>query len=172
MAKLNKIVPINRVSKFFSEEDYQLDIRMGREVHEGDGNFKAILYRVDNEMTTTDIYNEARKGEVVYKVPVELNIIPIVDEAENTTFNPANLRDLQDGNLVFILYQAHLDELEVELTVGDYIGYQVSDTEVRFFSIANDGIKNYDNQHTILGYKGAYKKVTCAPVDENEFTSE
>ena len=60
MAKLNKIVPINRVSKFFSEEDYQLDIRMGREVHEGDGNFKAILYRVDNEMTTTIIFSANR----------------------------------------------------------------------------------------------------------------
>jgi len=174
MAKPNKIVPINRISKFFSQEDFDLEIEMGREAMEGDGNFTVILYRVDRGMTNTDIYNEARKGEVVYKVPVELSIMPIIDEAENIAFNTSagSLRDLQDGNLKFIVYQAHLDELDVELIFGDYIGYPVTETEVRFFSIVNDGVKNYDNEHTIMGYKGVYKIVTCAPVDENEFTSE
>jgi len=174
MAKRNKIVPINRINKWFSDEDFQLEIEMGREAIEGDGGFTVVLYRVDREMTTTDIYNEARKGEVGYKVPVVLSVMPIVEEAENKTFNATagSLRDLQDGNLKFIVYQAHLDELDVELTTGDYIGYGVTETEMRFFSIANDGIKNYDNQHTIMGYKGVYKIVNCAPVDENEFTSE
>jgi len=174
MAKPNKIVPINRISKFFSQEDFDLEIEMGREAIEGDGNFTVILYRVDREMTNTDIYNEARKGDVVYKVPVELSVMPIIDEAENLAFNTTagSLRDLQDGNLKFLIYQAHLDELNVELTFGDYIGYPVTETEVRFFSIVNDGVKNYDNEHTIMGYKGVYKVVNCAPVDENEFTSE
>jgi len=174
MAKPNKIVPINRINKFFSQEDFELEIEMGRESLEGDGNFIVILYRVDRELTVTDQYGEARKGEVVYKVPVELSVMPIIDEAENMTFNSGagSLRDLQDGNLKFVIYQAHLKELDVELTFGDYIGYPVTETEVRFFSIANDGIKNYDNEHTIMGYKGVYQVVTCAPVDENEFTSE
>ena len=30
-------------------------------------------------------------------------------------------------------------------------------------------VKNYDNKHTIMGYKGAYRTVLCAAVDENEF---
>lgn len=173
MPKPNKIVPVTRINKFFSQEDYELEIEMGREALEGDGNFTVILYRVDRDMTTTDLYNEARKGEVSYKVPVELSVMPIIDEAENIVFNAkaGSLRDIQDGKLSFVVYQAHLDELGVELTFGDYIGYPINETEVRFFSITNDGVKNYDNKHTIMGYKGAYKVVKCAPVDENEFTS-
>ena len=37
-----KKIPINRVNKFFSNEDFDLDISMGREAIEGDGNFTVI----------------------------------------------------------------------------------------------------------------------------------
>ena len=39
-----KITPITRINKFFSEEDFGLEISMGREALEGDGNFTVILY--------------------------------------------------------------------------------------------------------------------------------
>jgi len=39
-----KITPITRINKFFSEEDFGLEISMGREALEGDGNFTIILY--------------------------------------------------------------------------------------------------------------------------------
>jgi hypothetical protein len=54
--------------------------------------------------------------------------------------------------LTFGIYDAQLTELNVELN-GDYIGYPVTETEVRYFSVVNDGLKNYDNKHTIMGYK-------------------
>ena len=44
-----KITPITRINKFFSEEDFNLQISMGREAIEGFGNFTLILYRVDRE---------------------------------------------------------------------------------------------------------------------------
>ena len=44
------ITPITRINKFFSEEDFNLEISMGREAIEGDGNFTVVLYRVDREM--------------------------------------------------------------------------------------------------------------------------
>ena len=52
--------PINRVNKFFSSDDFDLEIEMGREAIEGDGNFVVILYRVDRVNTSSDdIYGEA-----------------------------------------------------------------------------------------------------------------
>lgn len=51
----NKKTPITRINKFFSEEDFNLEISMGREAIEGDGNFTVILYRVDRN--TTEFYN-------------------------------------------------------------------------------------------------------------------
>jgi len=165
-------IPINRVNKFFSNEDFDLDISMGREAIEGDGNFTVILYRVDRENTSSDdLYGEAPKDGVKFFPPVELKVIPNLEEAENKTYNNSagSLRYLQDGNLTFGIYTSQLAELDAELSYGDYIGYPVSETEVRYFSVTNDGIKNYDNKHTIMGYKGAYRTIKCAPVDEQEF---
>ena len=165
-------IPINRNNKFFSNEDFNLEIDMGREAIEGDGNFVIILYRVDREMTESDdLYNEAGKDGIRFYPPVELRVIPMLAEAENKAYNSSSgsLRYLQDGQLTFGIYDAQLDELGVELNYGDYIGYQVSETEIRYFSVSNDGIKNYDNKHTIMGYKGAFRTVVCASVEEDEF---
>lgn len=168
----NKQVPINRINKFFSEEDFFLEISMGREFLEGDGNFVVILYRVDRQFTESDdLYSEAPKDGIKFFPPVELRVLPILEEAENKAYNSSSgsLRYLQDGNFTFSIYESQLSELAVELNYGDYIGYPISPTEIRYFTVTNDGLKNYDNKHTIMGYRGAYRTVKCAPVDEQEF---
>jgi hypothetical protein len=166
-----KITPITRINKFFSEEDFNLEVEMGREAIEGDGNFTIILYRVNREMSEADnVYGEASKDGIRYFPPVELKVIPILEEAINAAYNPnGSLRFLQDGNLNFGIYEAQLVELETNISYGDYIGYPVTETEIRYFSVTNDGVKNYDNKHTIMGYKGAFRTVLCSSVDENEF---
>lgn len=163
--------PITRINKFFSEEDFKLEISMGRESTEGDGNFTIILYRVDRNLTEYDnIYGEASVNGIRYFPPVELKVVPIMSEAENISYNPnGGLRVLQDGQFIFGVYSAQLAELGVDISYGDYIGYPVTETEIRYFSVVNDGVKNYDNKHTIMGYKGAFRTVTCATIENNEF---
>ncbi len=167
------VVPITRINKWFSESDYNLEIDMGREAIEGDGNFTLILYRVDRNMTEHDnVYGEASTDGIRYFPPVEIKVVPIMNEAENKTYNPnGGLRYLQDGQLLFGIYDAQLTDLKTQISYGDYIGYPVTETEIRFFSVVNDGIKNYDNKHTIMGYKGAFRTITCASVEDNEFNS-
>ena len=166
-----KITPITRINKFFSEEDFGLEISMGREALEGDGNFTVILYRVDRETSASDnLYGEAPKDGIKYFSPVELKVVPILDEAENKAYNGnGSLRYLQDGQFTFGIYDSQLSELDVQISYGDYIGYPVTETEIRYFSVVNDGVKNYDNKHTIMGYKGAFRTIKCAPIDSNEF---
>ena len=166
-----KITPITRINKFFSEEDFDLEISMGREAIEGDGNFTLILFRVNREMTEhDDLYGEASKDGIRYFPPVELKVIPIMDSPENKSYNKdGGLRYMQDGQLTFGIYDAQLSEMDTEISYGDYIGYPVTETEIRYFSVVNDGVKNYDNKHTIMGYKGAFRTVVCASVDANEF---
>ena len=167
----NKITPITRINKFFSEEDFNLEISMGREAIEGDGNFTLILYRVDRQLTESDnVYGEASKDGIRFLPPVELKVIPILEEPANESYNKnGSLRYIQDGKLNFGIYESQLTELKVSLSYGDYIGYPVTETEIRYFSVVNDGIKNFDNKHTIMGYKGAFRSVSCAPVDASEF---
>lgn len=166
-----KITPITRINKFFSEEDFNLEISMGREAIEGDGNFTLILYKVDRKTTEYDsLYGEATTDGIRFFPPVELKVIPIIEEAENKAYNKdGGVRYLQDGILKFGIYDKQLTELKTTISYGDYIGYPVSENEIRFFSVVNDGVKNFDNSHTIMGYKGAFRTVECAPVDENEF---
>ena len=167
-----RIIPITRNQKFFSKEDYDLEISFGREAVEDDGNFTIILYRVDRTLTSSDdVYGESGIDCIRFLPPIELKVIPIMAEPENTTYNSGSgsLRYLQDGQLTFGIYDAQLAEMDVELIFGDYIGYAVNETEVRYFNVVNDGRKNYDNKHTILGYKGAFRTVLCAPIDYNEF---
>jgi len=168
---MNKIIPITRINRFFSEEDFFLEVNMGREAIEGDGNFTIILYRVDREMSESDgLYGEASKDGIRFFPPIELKVIPIMAEPENKAYNKdGGLRYIVDGQLIFGIYDIQLTELNTSISYGDYIGYQVSETEIRYFSVVNDGSKFYDNKHTIMGFKGAYRTITCATIDQSEF---
>lgn len=167
----NKKVPINRTNKFFSGEDWSLEISLGREYLEGDLNMSIILYRVNREATEIDsIYGETVEDGIRFFPPVEIKALVNFNLPENKAYNPdGSFRYLQDGQLEFIIYQKQLEELDVDITFGDYIGYQVTEAEARYFSVVNDGKKNYDNIHTIAGYKGAFRTILCAPVDKSEF---
>lgn len=144
---------------------------MGREAIEGDGNFTLILYRVNRDMTDADaLYGEARKDGIRFYPPIELKVIPILAEPENKGYNPnSSVRYILDGNLTFGIYDKQLKELKTEISYGDYIGYPVTETEIRYYVVTNDGILNFDNKHTIMGYKGAFRAIECAPTDPSEF---
>lgn len=167
-----KKIPITRINKFFGYEDFRLEVEMGREAIEGDGNFVIILYKVDREATASDdLYNEAGKDDIRYYPPIELRVLPIMAAPENKVYNKeaGSMRYLQDGQLTFGIYEEQLNELDTDIDFGDYIGYPVTETDIRYFTVVNDGRKNYDNKHTIMGYKGASRTVLCAPIDPNEF---
>ena len=145
---------------------------MGREAIEGDGNFTLILYRVDRQLTEYDsVYGEGTVDGIKFFPPVELKVIPVLEAPKNGTYNETagSNRYIQDGKLIFGIYAAQLSELKVELNYGDYIGYPVTETEIRYYSVTNSGNKFFDNKHTIMGYKGAFKTIECAPIDNTEF---
>jgi len=167
-----KNIPITRSNKFFSEEDFNLEIEMGREAIEGDGNFTIILYRVDRSQTESDdVYGEAPKDGIRTFPPLELKVIPTLGAPENKAYNESagSLKYLEDGPLTFGIYSQQLEEMNTDISYGDYIGYPITETEIRYYVVTNDGIKNFDNVHTIVGYKGAFRSITCAPADASEF---
>ena len=66
-----KVTPITRINQFFSGEDFELEISMGREAIEGDGNFTLILYKVDRQLTEyDDLYGEATKDGIKFFPPI------------------------------------------------------------------------------------------------------
>lgn len=65
-----KKVPITRLTKFFGQEDFALDISMGEEWLHGDMNFTLVLYRVDARTTKTDdVYGEVVSDGIKFFPP-------------------------------------------------------------------------------------------------------
>ena len=53
---MNNKLPITRMSKFLSQDDFDLNIQMGQEYLHGDLGIKLVLYRVDRQKTENGVY--------------------------------------------------------------------------------------------------------------------
>lgn len=170
---MEKKVPITRIGKFFGVDDFNLDLSMGEEWVLGDMNFKVVLYRVDKLKTKKDnVYGEVMKNEIVFLPPVEINAILKIDSPFQKTLGNSLINNNEPGNLNFHVYTHTLDELGVEISLGDYIGYYEREDFVRYYSIVNDGRIVSDNKHSYGGYKNFYKTFIAAPVMKSEFNGK
>jgi hypothetical protein len=165
----NKL-PITRMSKFFSKEDFDLQIEMGQEYLHGDLNMKLVLYRVDRAKTDIDdVYGEVGKDEIKYFPPIEFNGLVKIEEAKNSSYKGGTMRYLEPGNMQISVYLKQLEDLNIDIKYGDYIGYPQSEGRLRFYTVSNDGKVTSDNKHNYFGYKPYYRTITCVPTQENEF---
>lgn len=163
-------VPITRLNKFFSEQDFDLDISMGEEWLVGDMNFTLVLYRVDRQRTNNDdVYGEALEDSIQYLPPVEFRGYVQIETPTNADYGSSKLSQTEPGNIKIGVYQKELDNLEIEIAYGDYIGYYETESKVRYYSVVNDGRVVSDNKHTYGGYKPFYRSIVGAPVNNNEF---
>ena len=166
----DKKIPITRVNKFFGSEDFNLQERMGMEWLHGWLNFTLVLYRVDREKTNVDdVYGEASPEEIRYFPPVEFKAYVQIAEPTNSSYASGLARYNEPGNLIVNVYKKHLEELDIDVRYGDYIGYPESEDKVNYYTVANDGKVTSDNAHTILGYKAFYRTIVCVPTQPNEF---
>ena len=167
---MNNKVPITRLSKFFSQDDFDINIQMGQEYLHGDINFKLVLYRVDRQKTTVDdVYAEVGMDEIKYFPPMEFNALVKIEEPKNSTYKNGLLRYNEPGNMILSVYIKHLDELKIDIRYGDYIGYADSEDKIRYYTVSNDGKVTSDNKHKMFGYKPHYRTITCVPTQQGEF---
>jgi hypothetical protein len=163
-------VPITRLGKFFGESDFNLEISLGEEWLVGDMNFTCVLYRIDRYKTKTDdVYGEVVEDGIKFLPPVEFNAYVQVSAPENKMMGTTRIDQMEPGNIKISVYQKTLDDLEVDINFGDYIGYYESETVVRYYTVNNDGRVVSDNKHTYAGYKPYYRTISASPVGPNEF---
>jgi hypothetical protein len=163
-------VPITRIGKFFGENDFDLDISMGEEWLVGDMNFTCVLYRVDRYKTKTDdVYGETVSDGIKFLPPIEFNAFVQVSAPENKLLGSTRVDQMEPGNIKISVYQKTLDDLDIDVNFGDYIGYYETETLVRYYTVNNDGRVVSDNKHTYAGYKPFYRTISASPVGPNEF---
>lgn len=167
---MEKLVPITRLGKFFGGEDYQLDISMGEEWLLGDMNFTLILYRIDRERTISDdVYGEVSKDSIQFLSPIELKGYLQISQSQSKLLGSSSVIQKEPGNIKFALYQKTLDDLQVDISIGDYLAYWETENRVWYYSVVDDGKVNTDNKHTYGGYKPYYRTITATWVSDNEF---
>jgi hypothetical protein len=163
-------VPITRLNKFFSAADYELEISLGSEWMYGDMNFTVVLYRVDRQRTNNDdVYGEALSSGIQFMAPIEVKGLVRIDTPTNTDYGSSRVSQIEPGNMTFSVYQSHLDQLAIEISLGDYLAYYETEDRVRYYSVVNDGRVNSDMKHTYGGYKKYYRTIIAAPVTNDEF---
>jgi hypothetical protein len=165
-----KKVPITRLGKFFGAEDFDLDINMGEEWLHGDMNFTCVLYKVDKVRNKVDdVYGEALSDSVKFMPPIQFKAFVQVMAPENKNVGTSKINQVEPGNIRVSVYQKHLDELNIDIEYGDYIGYYETEDRVRYYTVNNDGRITSDNKHTYAGYKPFYRTIMASPVGPNEF---
>ena len=165
----NKL-PITRISKFFGQDDFDLNLQMGQEYLHGDLSMKLVLYRVDKTKTDIDdVYGEVGQDEIKYFPPIEFYGLVKIEQPKNNSYKDGLLRYNEPGNLNISVYIKHLAELGVDIKYGDFIGYPESETRTRFYQVVNDGKVISDNKHNMWGYKPYYRSIICSPVQDNTF---
>ena len=165
--------PITRNDKFFSKEDFDLEVEFSKEYMEQDANQTVILYEVDMDKTKVDdIYQEAEKGAIRFKQPIELPVVFTIDEAEMKSYDTKQIRGRYSkiGKLTFGVLYSTLDEYECDIKRGDYIGVQVTPEHIEYWTVTDDGkVDSYANKNTLYGTRPLFRNISCAPVDANEF---
>lgn len=169
----NKRVPIKRNTKFFSREDFDLELEFAKEYLEQDANQTIILYRVDLDKTKVDdIYKEANKDAIRFLPPIELPVVYEIDDAELKAYGNKLQKGVyaQTGKLKFSVLISTLEEYNCDISRGDYIGVQITSTHREYFTVTNDGrVGSMSNKFTMFGTMPFARTIECASVDSNEF---
>lgn len=164
---------ITRNTMFYSDKDFDFDINIGIDYISQDMNQTIMVFQVDRVRTATfDIYGESVNEESIsYKDPIEINVRLSLESPTNKAYDKTQNvgQYLLNGNLVFHVYDKTLKDNKIDILRGDYIGYQVTPDQMEYFVVTNDGRINFDNKHTMYGFKPFFRSITCAPVDKNEF---
>lgn len=167
-----KKIPIKRNNMFYSDADFNFESDIGKEYIENDINQTIILYSVDRSKTLTDnLYGESQPDDISFLPPLELNCIYRLNKSSNDSYDKSRGlgRYVSMGNFSFSIYETTLIENETDIKYGDYIGVVVNPNKIEYFTVVNDGRVNYDNSHTMYGYKPFYRTIDCVYVDPNEF---
>lgn len=161
--------PINRNNFFFSHDQMNFQLGFSAEYINKVLNQTVVLYEIDRDNTKSDdVYNEANFNDLVFKTPIELNVMYNLNKAELKTYDTQAIKGyyIKVGQLDFQILQKELDENECDIHRGDYIGLQVTPDHMEFFIVADDGRVNYDNKHTLYGLEPYYRNIRCTTVSD------
>lgn len=150
------------LSIFFTDKEETLFKRMGRELVETLIKQHFTLYKVDHEKTESDFYGEAKTK--VYDGPYE--IIGRVNIVDTDIASEGGLRRMAKGDMSAWVYNEHLSELNVDISVGDFIGFQG-----KFYEVYDPGYNKDSMNRKFAGDRDFYREILAKAIEGTAFKS-
>ena len=165
---IKKRTPITRSNKFFSGEDFRLDVEIGREYFT-DLGMTISLFKVNYKKTKThDLYGESKAFEKIVNPPIELRVRLEIEAGETKYLAPGGLKKEFAGNLNFTVYENELEEKNITIQEGDFVGYN-DGGRMRYWEVYNAEQINVSNARTMGGKDSYYRIIKCSPTESDVF---
>jgi hypothetical protein len=161
------------VNLFIGEEDIAFYTEVGREVTEHFLQESFLLYRVDLQKISPNLYGESKKKP--FRPPVEVFGRLDIESVPVSYQVPGGIMKRGQGSMTAHVYLEHLTELgllirrdgqhvRLDLKVGDYIMFKG-----QYFEIKDDGFSQLNNEFAYVGDRRFYVTIKAVEVDEDRF---
>lgn len=105
---------------FFGDKEEALFKALGRELIEDLVNQHFTLFSIDVANTESNFYGESKNK--VYRDPIEIKAR--IQISDTNLISEGGIRRMSKGDMKAGVYKEHLEELGVQIHVGDFIKFQ------------------------------------------------
>lgn len=155
-------MPYSGLSIFFNDAEEQLFNRMGRELVETLIVQHFTLYRIDQVNTESNFYGESKAKR--YKTPVDVKARIQIQDTD--VYSEGGVRRMAKGDMSAWVYLQHMSELDIEINVGDFIGYAG-----KFYEIYDPGYDKDSLDRKFAGDREYFREILAKSVSEDIFKS-
>jgi len=151
------------VQLFFGEAEERFFQSVGREISEKILLESFILYRINLTKTRTHkLYGESKFK--VYLEPVEIFGLVNLEVEKPSYTGGEGLIKKGFGEFKAQIYLSHLEELKVQIRMGDYVYHKGN-----YYEITDDGSSNVSNAYAYNGDRLFYINITGVRVTKDKF---
>ena len=151
------------IQLFFGDAEQRLFQNSGREITEKILLESFVLYRIDLSKTKTHkLYGESKFK--VYLEPVEVFGLINLDVDKPSYTAGEGLIKKGFGEFHAQIYLSHLEELKVNIRMGDYVYHKGN-----YYELTDDGSSNLGNKFTYGGDRFYYIDITGVRVTKDKF---
>jgi len=149
------------LSTWFGEAENTLFKNLGRELIETLVTQHFTLYQVDVAQTESNFYGESKHK--VYDIPVE--VIARIQIVDVDIVSEGGVRRMSKGDMRAWVYDDHLTELDADIDVGDFIGFQG-----KFYEVYDPGYNKDSMERKFAGDRDYHREILAKVVNENVFS--
>jgi hypothetical protein len=159
----------DKLSLFYNQDSFNLDINYGRHYYSTDTNFNILLYRANIiESVVDDFYGEAKPINKKFEQPIRVNIWISENASEEQKYLSDTGIIRQDvESFIFNIYEKELEENKIQINRGDVIEYNPSNRKRRLYEVVDANYINESINQTYGGFTTYYRRIVCIPVKED-----